>query len=291
MSIAASIKHDLRARISSGQELPADLTLGSLAKHYGVSFTPVREAVEDLVAEGFLSKGSNRRLTAVTGSQLPTDMDTFAPEPLPAPQRDVLKLVEYDVVHLSIKGEAIYLREEAAAERFGVSRSAMRNVFHELAGRGLLKHVPRCGWQVRPLRQEDVQGFLEVREMFEIKALELAQPRLEMRRIREILDRNVLPKTPGEKPQVDDSFHRYIIEQAGNHCITDFFERHGRYFEILFLWESKHGDVEKDCETVRQHRQILEAILQQDWPAAKAALSWHIRWNYPLLIKIVASGT
>src|SRR5262245_9180997 len=139
MSIAATIKHDLRSRIRSGQQLPAELTLGSLAEHYGVSFQPVREAVEDLVAEGFLNGGSNRRLTAATGRAIPSGANEPVPEPPPPSARDVLKIVEYDVVHLSIKGEAVYLREEAAAERYGISRSAMRNVLHELVGRGLLK--------------------------------------------------------------------------------------------------------------------------------------------------------
>jgi len=289
MSITSYVKQDLRSRLRSGQQLPAELTLESLADHYEVSFTPVRAAVAELVAEGVLLKGANRRLIAAPrpASANGGSAERVA-ETAPEPPRDLLKIVESDLVRLSLRGEAAFLREEAAAQRYAVSRSAIRNVFHRLAGLGLLRHIPRRGWQIRPFRQEDMQAFNEIREVLELKALELAQARLAPSKIQALLDRNLFPASDAEWPQIDNSLHAYIIRKAGNPYIKDFFERQGRYYQFLFDWEDQ--DREVAIETVRQHRQILEAILRRDWRSAKSALSWHIRWNHPILSKFVGSA-
>lgn len=157
----------------------------------------------------------------------------------------------------------------------------MRYLLNRLAGRGLLMHVPRRGWQVRPFRQSDMEAFLEVRALLEVKALELAQPRLEPSIVERILAGNQVPEDPAVRPSIDNSLHAYFIEQAGNPYISDMFDRHGRYYELLFEWEDL--DRAAAVEAVTQHRQILEAVLQQDWETASRSLDWHIRSNHPVL--------
>ncbi len=285
MSISAYIKSDLQVRLRNGQELPAELTLESLAEHYEVSFTPVREAVKQLVAEGWLQKGANRRLTVVVPPALMAEPDAVTTDVAPEPPRDLMNIIEQDLVRLSLQGEAVQIREEAAAQRYGVSRSAVRNIFHRFAGAGLLEHLPRRGWQVRPFRQSDMHAFLEVRELLELKALELARPRIDPARISQLLENNRFPLTEGDWPQIDNSLHAYLIELAGNPYISDFFLRQGRFYDILFNWEDQDRDTA--IETVRQHREILEAIQEKEWAAARKALAWHIRWNHPILSRII----
>ncbi|TWT84304.1 Xylose operon regulatory protein [Planctomycetes bacterium CA13] len=62
MTISSYIEQDLEARIRSG-ERPPKLTIGALAQHYGVSFSPVRAAVNQLVARCVLVREANGRLT------------------------------------------------------------------------------------------------------------------------------------------------------------------------------------------------------------------------------------
>jgi DNA-binding GntR family transcriptional regulator len=285
MSISAYIKSDLQVRLRNGQELPAELTLESLAEHYEVSFTPVREAVKQLVAEGWLQKGANRRLTVVVPPVLAAEPAAVTTDVAPEPPRDLMNIIEQDLVRLSLQGEAVQIREEAAAQRYGISRSAVRNIFHRFAGAGLLEHLPRRGWQVRPFRQSDMHAFLEVRELLELKALELARPRIDPARIQQLLDCNRFPLTEADWPQIDNSLHAYLIELAGNPYISDFFLRQGRFYDILFDWEDQDRDTA--IETVRQHREILEAIQEKEWSAARKALAWHIRWNHPILSRLI----
>lgn len=280
--MATYIRDDLAVRLRSGTKLPAPLTLAALADHYGVSFTPVRSAVRELIAEGLLEKGPNRRLVAKRPAHRhkPSGRNAKPPEP----PRDPFERVTDDLVRLSLQGEPLFLREEATAEKYGISRSSLRNILHRLAGSGMVDHIPRRGWRLRPFRQEDMQAFLEVREVLELKALELAQPHLADEDLRKLLDRNRVPSSREEPPCIDDSLHAYLIEKSGNAYIKDFFDRHGPYYTILFDWEDQ--DRQTAIETARQHRDILTALLDKDWQAARQALSHHIRWNHPILSKI-----
>ena len=65
MLITDYIKEDLSARLRSGQTLPTPLTIDAISEHYNVSFSPVRTAIAELIDEGLVVKGANRRLIAV----------------------------------------------------------------------------------------------------------------------------------------------------------------------------------------------------------------------------------
>ncbi|MCA9020740.1 MAG: GntR family transcriptional regulator [Planctomycetaceae bacterium] len=283
MSLKNYIKNDLEIRLRSGQELPAQLTLESLAEHYQVSFSPVRIALAELVEEGLLQKGANRRL--VRNEEQIKPLKQGQTSELPEPPADMFEVITNDFVKLSLKGEPIDIREEVTARRYKISRSSLRIILNRLAGTGILDHIPRRGWRLRPFRQEDMQAFLEVRELLELKALEMAKPHLKEADLQKILDGNIIPKSEKEAVQIDNSLHEYLIEKAGNYYIKDFFQRQGRYYDILFDWEDQ--DRETAIETVRQHRDILTALIRKDWRSARKALSYHIRDNHPILSKII----
>src|SRR5258708_30619527 len=67
------VAHALRAALIAGQLRPGELSSApALAARLGVSATPVREAMLDLVREGLVETVSNKgfRVTAVTERQL-----------------------------------------------------------------------------------------------------------------------------------------------------------------------------------------------------------------------------
>src|SRR5262249_43541529 len=163
---------------------------------------------------------------------------------------------------------------------YGIGRSTVRENFLRLAGRGILRHLPRRGWQLRPFRQEDLDAYIAMRVTLEVMALDLAWPRLADEELQAIHDRNRLPEGPNDRPVVDNSLHAYLIEKSKNPFIADFFDRHGAYYNILFDYESLDRDAL--IQAVQQHREILEALLRRDRPAAERALVNHIRNNHPL---------
>jgi DNA-binding GntR family transcriptional regulator len=275
MSIATFIKQDLIANIRSGKISSDRLTLDALSKRYQVSTRPVRAAVRELIEEKYLEKGDNGRLAIrckpPAGAVLPP------PEPI-----DWGAVIANDLVQLSLEGVPLLLREETTAEKYGISRSTVREIFLRLAGRGILRHLPRRGWQLRPFRQADLDDYIDMRVMFELKALELAWPRLLDEDLQAMLDGNRLPIDRDDRPISDNSLHAYLIEKSKNAYIADFFDRHGKYYDALFEWENLDRDAQ--VQEVRHHREILEALLRRDRPAAEQALVNHIRNNHPVLL-------
>ena len=277
MTLAAYIRQDLRARLL-GSGAPVRLTLRELSRQYGVSLTPVREAVEGLIREKVLRKGANGRLAAVASRRRPPRERVVRP-------REREGRIAREVMQRSLRGDASYLREEAAAARYGVGRTALRQILNRLAGAGMLEHVPRRGWRVHPFREEEMEAYLEVREVMELKALDLALPRLKRDELERLLADN-RPSGNGGPPHVDSELHHYLIGASGNRYIEDFFRRHGAYYTTLFYYAAQGAAVVSDM--ARQHREILDALLRGRVRRARRALSRHIRDQRPVLRKMMA---
>lgn len=273
MSFTTFIKQDLIASIRVGKLDSDRLTLQALSARYQVSARPVRAAVRELIEEKYLEKGDNGRLA----------IHHKPPAGVVSPPQEPVNwgaVIANDLVQLSLAGKPLLLREEATAERYGIGRSTVREIFLGLAGRGILRHLPRRGWELRPFRQEDLDAYIAMRITLEVMALELAWPRLVDEELQEIHDRNVLPKSPKDHPIVDNFLHAYLLQKSKNPFIADFFDRHGAYYDVLFDYESLDRDAL--IQAVVQHREILEALLRRDRPAAEQALINHIRTNHPL---------
>ena len=282
MTLVTRIKNEVGSRLERSEDLETPLTVQGLSEHYGVSYTPVREAIGELIGVGLIRKKSNGRLEAVPPNKR-TKKSNFLTklEPEKKPVENITK----ELVEISLGGEECFVREEATASKHGLTRSTLRQILQRLAGEGLLEHVPRRGWRVKPFRQEDMDAFIEVREVMEFKALDLAKAKLSspesQMKLRQIKENNQLAKGKKGQAKIDNSIHAYFIDLAANPYINDFFNRHGRYFTILFNWEG--GNEKAAAEAVTQHHEIIDALLAQNWSLAKKRLSHHLHSNHPVL--------
>ena len=284
MKLASRIEKDLSAQLLSNS-LSCPLTMDGLSRHYGVSYTPVRKALNGLIEEGLIRKKENGRLEPVaTCKPLTLERRSFEIEDLPDPNIEITR----ELVELSLSGKEVVVREESTARKHGLSRSSIRQILLKLAGEGLVLHIPRRGWQVKPFRQKDLQSFIEVREVMELKALELAQFKLSKpeakQRLQEIKASNQISKNGKVKVRIDNSLHQYLLELADNPYLDDFFQRHGKYYSILFEWEG--GNENAAIQAVHQHHAIIDALIDEDWALARIELSEHLRTNHPVLQEI-----
>lgn len=278
MNLSEYIQQDLKALLTTSDELPFKLTLAAISAHYRVSIMPVRGAVETLIDEGYIVKQANGRLVPHPD----IDSKTSVVEP-PQPRIDAEKQILELVIRRSLVGAEEYLREAATSQRLGVGRSVVRRVFTRLSGAGLLDHVPRSGFRVRPYREEDVVAFVDVREVLELKALELARDRLDMPQLRLLHEAN--SPAPDGTPRLDNSLHQCWIESSGNRYIEDFFRLQGSYFQALFDFAAAELATAAMAD---QHREILQALIELRWGQAKKALREHIRAQKPTLLRFIA---
>jgi DNA-binding GntR family transcriptional regulator len=256
--------------------------LAALSQLYRVSLTPVRLAVRDLVAEELLIKQPNGQLAINRNpNRRPGPNESIEPPSRPPDLSEVERAFTAEVIRMSLRGDMAYLREEVTAQRLGVGRAVLRQLLNRLQGKGLIEHLPRRGWRVRPFDEDDMLAFLEIRVSLELKALELAKPHL----VRTELEAMLRGNLPSTEPRLDNTLHRYLIEKSGNFYLGDFFNRHGFYFTVLFDYAAPEARV--TAVMARQHRQILRALIARDWPKARKALAHHIRSQRPVLRRLL----
>jgi len=272
MTLAEKIHADLLRLLAKRQQLPFKLSLSGVAEHYGVSPMPVRIAVQEMVDEGILSKDNKGRLTVIE-SKLPK-LEDLPAESIDEQEASIQEQLINEIIRRGLTQDEHYLRESATAEHYGVGRTVVRRIFSELAGRGLLLHVPRCGWQVRPYREKDTIDYLAVRELLERQALALAYPKLDLEILRQMRDGNIHSKD-GQPAQLDNRMHAYWIGLCGNRYIQQFFEHEGSYYAAIFDYAGLNPAATDAM--VDQHRAILDALLHKDLTRAQDALSAHIQ--------------
>ena len=280
MTISEYIEQDLESRIQSGDDLPLRLTLGQIAKMYDVSATPVRAALDGLLARGLLTKRENGRL------QIPGSKRRKKGAARPAPPVDWDAVLGREIILLSLVDPSDpFVREEAMAEKHGIGRTQLRSAFQRLAGGGLLEHVPRRGWRVPSFQKDEMEAYLDIRETLEVKALDLGRARLDSAELERMMAGNS-PSAVG-RGAIDNTLHSYFIQASGNRYIEAFFDANGRYYNALFDYAGLGAKVV--AEMAGQHLEILEHARAKRWAKARASLSHHIQSQRPVMEAMIAT--
>jgi DNA-binding GntR family transcriptional regulator len=285
MSLAAYIREDLKHRIHSEEGLPCKLTLPGLAKHYQVSATPVRTAVAKLIAEGVIRKQANGRLHINLKKKVHRAATPDAIRP-PRTASEWDQVLVKEIMIAGLERDAVYLREEALALQYDIGRSIIRQSLGRFAGAGLIEHVPRCGWLVHPIQEDDMCAYLEIREALELKALDLAKLNLEYSQLVKMLAGNSATGK-GDSPRLDNRLHQYLIEKSRNRYIQSFFRQYtATYYTAVFDYAAPEAHVV--VQMASQHREILESLIAKHWAKARQALSHHIWAQRPILENLLA---
>ena len=172
-------------------------------------------------------------------------------------------------------------------DRFGVSRTVLREALKTLAAKGLIEARARIGTRVLPrnrwnLFDADVLawffelgpevGFLrslaEVRIGIEIEAAALAAERCrteDAARLMDWVDKMAQSKTPADFARYDLEFHKVVAEASGNPFMASI-------SALVEMALTAVNDPVALGVTVGVHRRIAEAIRDGDAHAARLAM-------------------
>lgn len=279
MSLSDRIAEELSDRINAHEALPEPFSIANVARAFDVSASPVRTAFDQLVEEGLLIRDSSGRLTPNPGEQ---QKPRTKRENLAEPSLEI-RIREF-IIRRSLEGDDSFLREEATAEHFGISRTVLRHWLGKLAGLGFIEHVQRRGWRSRAFLPQDLEYYSEVRESLELLALRSVREKLDPEKLADILAGN--QPLPDGTPQIDNRLHGYWIDLSGNLFIRDFFDRHGVFHAAIF--DLATTETSAVAEMAEQHRVILEALLEKNWKKAESVLSKHIRSQIPRVERMLS---
>ena len=162
------------------------------------------------------------------------------------------------------------LRAEALAQRFGTSRTPIREALLQLEAQGLVDVEPNRGAVVRTFDRDDLQDLYELRALLEPRAAALATPRISEQ------DIEALHALCAAEDQMaaNEAFHRIILEAANSpRLVVAMRAATGipRTFRSVFWHDERQRE-----ESLMCHRRLVAAFNARDAELAEAVMRMHI---------------
>lgn len=172
------------------------------------------------------------------------------------------------------------LSEAALAERFGVSRTPVREALQSIVSRSLAERVPYKGVLVREFDPERIQTMFEA--MAEIEALcgGLAALRATTDQIARLeathlaLSELMGARAAKEYEALNSEFHAMIYAFSGNADLAQM--ALDMRLKLAPFRKSQLFRLDRLAESNREHRLIVDLIAARNQPGAEAALRAHL---------------
>lgn len=180
------------------------------------------------------------------------------------------------------------------AKELGSSRTPIREAMNQLAAEGLLHQGAGGGMTVAELQREDIIELYELREALEVHAVRkissIAMLPTDKDRLQYLVDqighlRQELQQS--SKPTLDErqmeqfigcdfNFHALLMSMARNSRLQKIINDTRLLISIFAIHRKGHGPEALDA-IQHSHQRVLDAVAQQDGPAAAQALTEHIQ--------------
>lgn len=182
-----------------------------------------------------------------------------------------------------------WLRHEAIAEEFGVSRTPVREALRVLQAQGIVTITKNRGALVEGLSGRDIRELGEVRAELEglaaARAAEhitdsgLSELRTAWTEFESALDRDDVAKTELESlwSDANSRFHRAVLEGSDSRQLIITITEVSRRLPSSSSFAIYARSSRLMHENLQQHRDVADAIGAHDPRAAREAMSIHIR--------------
>ncbi len=175
-------------------------------------------------------------------------------------------------------GPGARLREAELAERFGLSRTPIREALRQLETDGLVVHLPRVGAAVRRLDYAEVMELYEMRAVLEGTAARLAGRAASDIEIAELDTLNTemaaAEGDAGRVTRLNRQFHLTLLDAAKNRFLVKSMAAISR--TLMILGPSTLTETARVGEAAAEHARLIAAIRARDGDAAEQVMRAHI---------------
>jgi DNA-binding GntR family transcriptional regulator len=183
------------------------------------------------------------------------------------------------------------LRAEALAQRYGTSRTPVREALLQLEAQGLVEVEPNRGAVVRAFDRADLLDLYEVRALLEPAAAARAARRIAPHDIERLRANCDAAERAGDDADaqiaLNEEFHRIIGEAADSPRLQVAMRAVAgipRAFRSVF-WHSE----EQRAESLLCHQRLVTAFRARDDKLAEAVMRMHIRGAVAFLEEVTAT--
>ncbi|MDF2950633.1 MAG: GntR family transcriptional regulator [Anaerocolumna sp.] len=204
----------------------------------------------------------------------------------------ISKNIKGDIVnHILLPGEKIRIKE--LAERYGTSEMPVKLALNRLISEQVIENFPRQGMIVRQMSVEEASEIFDIRLMMDLYYIKEIIEAVNLNKtLREQLQQNVqehyelihkIYDNNNENLNTDSfvgnydydyKFHELYLKSSGNKKIIDVYRSVNPFIYCNYIYNRQSK--EKSIAGVEEHRQILQAILNQDEAGLRQALITHM---------------
>jgi DNA-binding GntR family transcriptional regulator len=154
------------------------------------------------------------------------------------------------------------LLETDLAQRFGVSRTPIREAIRRLETDGLVAHKPRVGAMIRVLAQQEIVELYEMRIVLEATAAQMAAKHTSKAEIHTLKTLNAqmmqVATDPYKVAMLNRKFHGCILSAARNRFLAQ--SHNSLSHALVLLGKTTLESSERVKDVVSQHDAIVEAL-------------------------------
>jgi GntR family transcriptional regulator, rspAB operon transcriptional repressor len=173
-----------------------------------------------------------------------------------------------------------HLVEARIAKEIGTSRTPIREALHSLELEGLIESIPRVGYVVKAINEDEVEEICEIRVAIEGVgarwAMEKAPQRLieGLRKNISMSEEKAAQGNPKAFVELDAQFHEIIARLSGSKRLQELgqtLRRHMLRYRIQSIYLT-----ENVSRAIQGHKGILEAIEKGNLEEVSRAIKYHL---------------
>jgi DNA-binding GntR family transcriptional regulator len=173
------------------------------------------------------------------------------------------------------------LVETQLASQLGTSRTPIREALHKLELENLVSSIPRVGYVVKGLSEEDVNDICDIRSVIEGLAVKRAMSQIteknleRLRRNIEETRRAIHEKRMDRMVTFDTEFHDILCQSSGSKRIHELSQLLREYM-LKFRIECLRTP-EVASRAALAHERIFQAICERNLTKAQTSIDDHLR--------------
>ncbi len=183
--------------------------------------------------------------------------------------------------------------EPDLADKFGISRTPIREAFRQLESEGFITVIPRKGAIVASLSPRDIAEFYDLKAVLEGYAARSAVEKLTEKDVAKMDALNQQMANAAARREVrkvlalHNEFHEVFLAACGNEKLQTIVQNLVRQFQRFRLILAMPGRIEGIIE---QHREIVEAFRKRDAALVESLVQKNAQYGKQILLQELAKG-
>jgi GntR family transcriptional regulator, rspAB operon transcriptional repressor len=172
------------------------------------------------------------------------------------------------------------LSEQQVCDLYGLSRTPVREAFHQLELEGLIETIPNRGAFVVGLSSQDIEDLYEMRKAYEVLAVRWAIQRIteeELEKFKEayeFMEFYTMKKDADKMLNINMEFHNLIYTSSHNRLLSHTLSAYQFYIKQTKTNSTYLNDHLE--EVLKEHKKIYDAFVKKGPDAGAEAVATHL---------------